>query len=87
MDEALILWKARLAFRQYMKSKRARFGVKVLVTSPCDEQWKGYSWNFMLYYGKDTFALGDPNASHLTVSERIVVKILVVTYLTKADTS
>lgn len=76
VDEALILWKGRLAFRQYMKSKRARFGVKVFVASPCDEQWKGYSWNFMLYYGKDTFALGDPNASHLTVSERIVVRIL-----------
>lgn len=76
VDEALILWKGRLAFCQYMKSKRTRFAVKVFIASPGNEQWKGYSWNFMLYYGKDTFALGDPNASHLSVSERIVVKIL-----------
>lgn len=76
VDEALILWKGRLAFHQYMKSKRARFDVKVFVASPSNEQWKGYSWNFMLYCGKDTFAPGDPSASHLSVSERIVVKIL-----------
>lgn len=76
VDKALIWWKGRLAFHQHMKSKRARFGVKVFITFLWDEQWKEYSWNFMLYYDKDTLVLGDSNTSHLSVSETIVVKML-----------
>lgn len=30
----------------------------------------------MEFHGKDTFALGDPNASHLSILEKIVMKIL-----------
>jgi hypothetical protein len=29
VDESLVLYKGRLLFKQYIKSKRARFGVKV----------------------------------------------------------
>lgn len=59
-----------------MKSKRARSDVKVFVALLCDEQWKGYPWNFMLYWGKGTLAIEHPIASHLSVSERIVMKML-----------
>ncbi|KAK4322994.1 hypothetical protein Pmani_006271 [Petrolisthes manimaculis] len=76
IDEALIMWCGRLGFRQYIKSKRARFGVKVFVLCPSDEEWQGYSWNFHLYYGKDTYMVEDPNASRLSVSERIVVFLM-----------
>ncbi|KAL7631069.1 UNVERIFIED_CONTAM: hypothetical protein RMT77_018635 [Armadillidium vulgare] len=29
LDESLLLWKGRLIFRQYIKSKRSRFGIKI----------------------------------------------------------
>ena len=73
VDEALVLWKGRLRFRQYIKSKRARFGVKLYVLCPSDKDWSGYSWNIDLYYGKDSYQIQDESASHLSVSERIVV--------------
>ena len=31
IDEALILWKGRLRFRQFIKTKRSRFGIKVFL--------------------------------------------------------
>ncbi|XP_042878520.1 piggyBac transposable element-derived protein 4-like [Penaeus japonicus] len=42
-NEALVLWKGRLGFCQYIKSKRARFGIKVFVLCPSDPNWQGYS--------------------------------------------
>ncbi|KAK3881224.1 hypothetical protein Pcinc_014306 [Petrolisthes cinctipes] len=38
IDEALIMWRGRLGFRQYIKNKRARFGVKAFVLCPSDEE-------------------------------------------------
>ena len=52
VDEALILWKGRLSFRQFIKTKRSRFGIKVFLLCPADTTWNGYSWNFKIYYGK-----------------------------------
>ncbi|KAK4325008.1 hypothetical protein Pmani_004390 [Petrolisthes manimaculis] len=76
IDEALIMWCGRLGFRQYIKTKRARFGVKAFVLCPSDEEWQGYSWNFHLYYGNDTYMIEHPNASRLSVSGRIVVFLM-----------
>lgn len=76
VDEALVLWKGRLHFRQYIKSKRARFGLKLYVLCPSDEAWKGFSWNVDLYYGKDSYQVEDEAASHLSVSERTVVFLM-----------
>lgn len=76
VDEALILWKGRLHFRQYIKSKRARFGIKLYVLCPSDKNWSGYSWNIDLYYGKDNYQIQDESASRLSVSERIVVYLM-----------
>lgn len=76
VGEALILWKGRLSFRKFIKSNRSRFGLKVFVLCPSDKSWNGYSWNFIVYYGKDSAALDDPPASALSVSERIIVHIM-----------
>lgn len=62
VDEALILYKGRVRFRQYIESKRARFGIKVFVLCPSEPGWNGYSWNFHLYYGKDVLPVADPSA-------------------------
>ena len=79
IDEALILYRGRLGFKQFIRTKRARFGIKVFVLCPSASQWAGYSWNFEIYYGKDsTFNNPDPAAVSLTTSE------LVVSFLMKA---
>ncbi|XP_066971798.1 piggyBac transposable element-derived protein 4-like [Macrobrachium rosenbergii] len=42
-----------------------------------DPNWNGYSWNFEVYYGKDTsFSLPDPVAANLSISEIIVVHLM-----------
>ena len=77
IDEALVLWKGRLQFKQFIRTKRARFGIKAFVLSPSASLWSGYSWNFEVYYGKDTdISFDDPNASHLSISEIIVCHLM-----------
>ena len=79
IDEALILWKGRLKFRQFIKTKRSRFGIKVFVTCPGDHKYYGYSWDFQIYYGKDSDFKTDETRDAeepLTKSEDIVVKML-----------
>ncbi len=44
VDEALILWKGRLGFRQFIKTKRACFGIKVFVLCPL---WWPLGWIFL----------------------------------------
>lgn len=67
IDEALVLWKGRLGFRQFMKTKRARFGIKLFLLCPSSIEWNGYSWNFCIYYGKDRYDIEDPRASAVSV--------------------
>ena len=73
IDEALILYRGRLGFKQFIRTKRARFGIKVFVLCPSASQWAGYSWNFEIHYRKDsTFNNPDPAAVSLTTSELVV---------------
>ena len=51
VDESLLLWKGRLSWKQYIPSKRARFGMK---SFDICESSSGYIWNFFVYLGKDT---------------------------------
>ena len=46
------------------------------VLCPPDSDFKGYSRNFYLYYGKEDYAVDDPCASNLSVWENIVVHIM-----------
>lgn len=48
IDESFVLWKGRLIFRQYIPSKRARFGIKLFMVSDCET---GYVLNIKIYSG------------------------------------
>lgn len=66
VDESLIKYKGNLNFRQYIKSKRARFGVKVFFL--CESE--GYMYDFSIYSGRRDYVI--PNADNLSSSESIV---------------
>lgn len=51
IDESLILFKGRLSFRQYIPSKRHRFGIKFFVLADCET---GYILDFIIYTGSST---------------------------------
>ncbi|CAG5123999.1 unnamed protein product, partial [Candidula unifasciata] len=48
VDESLLLFKGRLSFKQYIPSKRSRFGVKTFVMCDCRT---GYILDFIVYTG------------------------------------
>ncbi len=70
VDESLICFKGRLCFKQYMKSKRSRFGVKIYQVSTCD----GIVNDFIIYHGNMNDELVDIDG--LLVTERIAVSLL-----------
>ncbi|CAB3232275.1 unnamed protein product [Arctia plantaginis] len=49
LDESLMLFRCRLVFRQYIKSKKARYGIKFYELTTAD----GYVLNIYMYCGKD----------------------------------
>lgn len=51
IDESLVLFKGRLSFRQYIPSKRHRFGVKLFMLCDCKI---GYCLDFIVYTGTST---------------------------------
>ncbi|KAJ1154260.1 hypothetical protein NDU88_007014 [Pleurodeles waltl] len=51
VDESLILYKGRLLFRQYIASKRARYGIKLYILC---ESSSGYVYSLRVYTGKDS---------------------------------
>ena len=72
VKESLLLFKGRLHFKQYIPSKRRRFGIKIYILCEIDT---GYTINFCFHTTKaehDKFA---SFASSLSVSERIVVHL------------
>ena len=79
IDEAVVLWKGRLGFRQFIKSKCARFGIKVFAMCNSEKEWSGYCYNFQIYCGKETcdnYVLPNvPGANELSSSEKIVVHL------------
>lgn len=50
IDETMIPYRGRLGFRQYIPNKRHKYGLKLYKL--CIEG--GYTWNLILYAGKDT---------------------------------
>lgn len=51
IDESLLLWKGRLSFKQYIPSKRHRFGVKLFILCDCETK---YVLDFIIYTGTGT---------------------------------
>lgn len=50
IDEALLLWRGRLYFRQYIPNKAAKYGIKLYEVCTPD----GYVLNMIIYSGKGT---------------------------------
>lgn len=78
IDESLVLWKGRLSFRQYIKSKRHRFGIKLYIICDCETD---FILNFIVYTGATT-TIQDPLENVLGKSG-LVVKKLMKPYLNK----
>ena len=51
IDESMVLFKGRLIFKQYIKTKRHRFGIKLYVLCDCET---GYVLDFIVYTGAET---------------------------------
>lgn len=51
IDESLTLWKGPVGFKQYIKTKAARFGIK---SYELCESSSGYLWSFFIYTGRGT---------------------------------
>lgn len=51
IDESLVLWRGNLHFRQYIPSKRHRFGLKIFVLCDCET---GFILDMILYTGART---------------------------------
>ncbi len=51
IDESLMLWKGRLHFKQYIPSKRHRFGIKIFILCDCRT---GFLLDFVIYVGSGT---------------------------------
>ena len=51
IDESMVLFKGRLIFKQYIKTKRHRFGIKLFVLCDCET---GYILDYIVYTGSQT---------------------------------
>lgn len=71
IDESLTLWKGRLNFRQYIRSKAAKFGIK---TFELCESATGYLWSFLVYTGKQSSM--DSLNPYLLKSTSVVLKLI-----------
>jgi hypothetical protein len=70
VDESLTLWKGRLDFKQYIPSKRNRFGIKLYVL--CDSR-TGFILDLLVYTGSSTPVVRDET---LGVPGAIVMKLI-----------
>nr|CAH7752478.1 unnamed protein product [Callosobruchus chinensis] len=83
IDESLLGWKGRLKWKQFIPSKRKRFGIKLFLLC---ESSTGYTYNFLIYTGADT-NYGD-NFVNEPLSARVVLELsnnLLDNYYTSVD--
>lgn len=71
IDESLVLWKGRLSFKQFIPSKRNRFGIKLFEACDCET---GYILNFIVYTGAKTDLMDEGNK--FGISGSIVYSLL-----------
>jgi len=72
VDESLVLFKGRVAFKQFVRTKRARFGLKMfeLCTS------RGILLDFLVYHGKMREELASIPGHHLLFSEQVPITLM-----------
>ena len=72
VDESLVLFKGRIAFKQFVRTKRARFGLKLfeLCTS------NGILLDLLVYHGKMRDELVDVPEHDLLFSEKVPVTLM-----------
>ena len=70
VDESLVLFKGRVTFKQYIKTKRARFGIKLFQLCTSD----GIVLDFLIYHGNMAPHLVELEDS--LVTERIAVTLM-----------
>lgn len=66
IDESMIPWRGRLRFRQYIKNKSHKYGVKLCKS--CTPE--GYTYNIIIYTGKED---GGQEVNHAT---KVVLKLI-----------
>ncbi|GLV54168.1 uncharacterized protein CBL_21012, partial [Carabus blaptoides fortunei] len=71
IDESLMLYKGRLGWKQYIPSKRARYGIKSFML--CESK-SGYIWSSIVYTGKGTTF--DEEYRNLPMSSQIVMTLM-----------
>lgn len=71
IDESLLGWKGRLSFKQYIPSKRKRFGIKFFKL--CESE-TGYIWNIICYTGAST-AYENVANEVLPMTEKVVFSL------------
>lgn len=72
LDESLLLYKGRLHFKQFIRIKRSRFGIKIFIMTDV----KGYMIAYVTYYGRDTDLATNEDIEDLSMSEKVVVVLL-----------
>ncbi|XP_037031053.1 piggyBac transposable element-derived protein 4-like [Bradysia coprophila] len=70
IDESLMLWKGRLCFKQFISSKRHRFGVKLFILCDCST---GAILDFIVYTGSNTEII---SYEELGISGSVVMTLL-----------
>lgn len=71
IDESLIAHKGFLGWKQYIPSKRARFGIKMFQLCEADS---GYIWNSVIYTGKGTIFM--PEYESYGLSTKTVMSLI-----------
>lgn len=72
LDESLLLFRGRLHFRQYIKSKKARYGIKFYELTTND----GYVLNIKMYSGKEDDTTLRLERDKTNKTEKIVMKLM-----------
>lgn len=74
VDEELVLFRGRVAFRQYIPAKKARYGIKVYCLC---EAATGYMSNFLIHSTREQNAKfgEDLNCGGLSMSEKVVAEL------------
>ena len=70
VDEAMITYRGRVSFRQYVRGKPHPWGIKAYALA---ESASGYLYSLVIYYGRETQLLSRPDLNHTT---RVVLTLI-----------